>query len=304
MNTRIFARILAAASVFVSSLSIASGWDYNFSHRCIATTGVPGDTNYYADRSGCPVAGAPNASPPSRWQIAVETENLPGVSCAGAVNRSLMINGSGSPVKLEWLPHYSDIGQNWSVHLLVDQSTYAIPASCKGANTWTWYAIQDNTGGGGGPLPNGDVVESSHIINYSHFEQSSNDGSRLIAGATFFYNNKAHFIEIDLTSQNYAYPSIPNSPGLLQHRTLQDGSEYVAISGPLFGVTITQGVDSNVYIPWYRILNTVINNHWFADWSVAPGNRGLIATGTVMLAVEVRNKAIASAWHTNFRIGP
>lgn len=295
---------VAALSAGAPGVVVASGWDYNLKYRCVATTGSPGDTNYYDERAGCPNQGTPSSPPPKRWQVAVETENVPGVSCAGVVNRSLMINGPGSPIKLEWLQHNSDIGPNWAVHMLVDQSTYTIPASCSGANTWTWFAFQDNTGGGGGPFPNGAIVESSHTINYSHFEQSSNDGSRLIAGATFFYNNKAHFIEIDVASHNYSYPPIPNSPGLLQRRTLGDGSEYIVISGPSFGVTVTPSVDSVVYIPWYSILNTVLNNHWFEDWSVAPTNRGLIETGTIMLAVEVRNKAIASAWHTNFRVGP
>lgn len=293
---------IALVTSLSSTPSVAGGWDYNLTHRCVATTGNPGDPNYYEERTGCPDQGVPEAPPPRRWQVAVQTESTYGNSCVGPNTRSHLINGAGSPVKLEWLQHASDLGPNWTIRMLVDQSTYTLPASC-GPDTWTWFSFQDHNDGGGGPLPNGAVIASSHAINYSSYEPSSNDGSRLIASAMFWYNQKAHFIDIDIASKNYTYPPV-NSPGLLLQKTLVDGSEYVVLDGPSFGVTVTPNADSFVYIPWYSILQTVLNNHWFPDWSAAPADRSAIATGTVELAVEVRNRAIASAWHTNFRIAP
>ncbi len=274
----------------------AAGWDNNLTRRCVSTTGHDGDLNYFQDTTGCPEPGSP---PPNRWLVGVQTENAEGgQSCVGVNNRSELINSGGSngPIVLNWLAHQSDIGPNWSVNMVVDQYYNAVP--CLGANVWTWYVFQDNTGAGGGPFPNANIVASSHVINYSQYVRSSNDGSRMIAMATFFWEGKAHTIEIDLASINQTYTS--STPGLLVSKRLPDGAEYIVMDGAYWGVTTTPGVDTFVYIPWYRLVQSAVENGWFTgapDLSQAP-------TGAVGLAIEVRNKALANVWFTNFRVGP
>lgn len=307
MQTSVWTTFAVAIVAGLSSApSHAGGWDYNLTHRCVATTGNPGDTNYYDDRSGCPVPGALTAPPPNHWEIAVETENNLGVSCVGPTNRSLPINVAGSPVTLAWQSHSSDIGPNWTVHMQVDQSANPIPASCaSGGDTYTYYVFQDDaaSSGGGGPLPNGAAVASSHVVNYSDYEPSGSDGTRFVATATFWYHGTQHEIDINMASTNFGYT--PSSNGLLVSKTVPTtGMQWVVLDGQYFGVTASPNTDSFVYIPWNSILDTVIKNNWFPDSAYAPADRSQIATGSIGVAVEVKNHAVASLWHTNFRVAP
>ena len=291
MNKRLRSALAGSVLFLAGSVAFGAGWDNNLQIRCAATTGVPGDTFYYQDSTQC--AAALPYTP--HWQLAVQSESSLSASCPGPSNRSYPINGAGSPVRLAWMSHTSDVGPNWSVNLLVDQWTYPPNPGC-GSPVWTWFSFQNVPGLTGFPLPSPATLATSHVINYTHWEPTLNDGTRLIAGGQFYWGNKWHFIEVNLHHANYGYPA-NHPPGLLLSQTLPAGEEFIILDGPYWGVTVTQGVDSFVYIPWYHLVNSAIARGWLSPISGSP------STGAVHLAVEVKDRAVANLWQTNFRMG-
>lgn len=297
---------IALLLALLATPAFSSGWDYNLTKQCASTTGAPGQVNYYSIRNQCP-AGPVGLPPPKYWQLGVQVENqeipnsINGQACTGTNSRSEQINGQNSPVTLAWFPHSSNIGPNHTVNMKIDRSTYPPPASCAGTpNVWTWFAFQDNAGEGGGPLPSTTTAESSHVVNFSYYLPGPNDGVRLIASATFYWNNVPHTMEIDVTSVNYGYTQ--NDQGLLTKKTQANGAEYIVLHGPTVGVSIPAGpvgVDTLIYIPWNNMLELAFQRNWF----VRPAANVPRATSTIGIAVEVRNRAVADLYHTDFRIG-
>lgn len=277
------------ACVFVCILinaAFAAGWDSNLTKRCAKTTGATSSTNYYHDSMQCDISG-------EKWTLAVESEAGLGMSCPGPVNQSYLINGSKSPISLNWINHISERGPNWTVDMKVDH--ISSPPTCAGP-IWTWFAFMDHVNHGGGPLPAPHQVTSSHMINYSHWAPSSSGGARLIAGAQFWWGGNSHLVEIHLAQLNWgkAHPH----PGVIQRMLLPDGTEYIALYGDYWGVSVTPGIEKSINIPWNTLINQIISNGWFSSIS------GSAATSAIFLAIEVKDHAIAELWHTNFRIQP
>jgi hypothetical protein len=137
-------------------------------------------------------------------------------------------------------------------------------------------------------------------VNFSYYLPGANDGVRLIASATFYWNNKPHTIEIDVLSANYGYTQ--NNQGLLTKKVQADGAEYIVLDGPTVEVAIPSGpvgVDTLIYVPWNNILELAFQNNWLAR----PAAGVPRATSSIGLAVEVRNRGVADLYHTDFRIG-
>lgn len=278
---------------------MAAGWDYNLTKQCASTTGTPGLPNYYSITPQC---SPPSGTPTKYWQLGIQTENTLGATCiSGATNgRTDLVNGTNSPIRLNWLTHNSDIGQNWAVNMKIDRSSYPPPPSCTGT-VWTWFAFQDNASQGGGPLPSITSLESSHRLNFSYYlPNSASDGARLIASAVFFWGGVSHQIEIDLFSINYGYPA-PTQPGLLNKVNYANGNEYIVLDGAYFGATVPANTtaDTTVWIPWYQILQQAVSRGWL---STPPTGQGNSSTISVNISIETKNRAIADLYHTNFRI--
>ena len=229
------------------------------------------------------------------WQVGVENESYGGASCPGPASRSFVINGDGSPVRLGWSHHNSDVGPNWSVNMVVDRTSPYIPGNC-GSPSWTWFSFQDqpHPWTGEGELPTATTLATSHVISYSHWEATPNDATRLIAGAQFTWGGRDHVVEIDLTSANYNYAPT-GSPGLLLRHSLPNG-EFIILDGRYWGLYRQQYVDTLLYIPWANLVWEAVHRGWLQDYA------GTVPrTTTVHLAVEVKDRALANLWHTNFR---
>lgn len=280
--------IVAGATLCISTSSaFAGGWDYNLTTRCISTPWF-GQANYYQDDAGCP--GALPYAP--HWQIGVQSESSLGVSCTGAPGgQTLLINDLYGPVKLGWT--WNPSAQNWSVNMVVNQSQN--PAPCSGT-VWTWFSFQDQTS----YLPEAHSLESSHVVYYTHWEPTANDGTRLFAGAHFKWNDKDHFVEVNLNHVNYGYPAA-HPYGLLLSHGLADGSDFIILDGAAFNLHVQEGVQTQLYIPWWYLIQVASWNGWFS--SPLPTTYD-VATKTVHLGVEVKDRAIANLWHTSFRIAP
>lgn len=265
-----------------------AGWDSNMTKRCAKTTKLPASSNYYQDILEC-------TAPNQNWTLAVESESSLGASCPGPVNQSYLINGAGSPVTINWIKHFSELGVNWTIDMKVDHITYPTAPACTGP-VWTWFAFMDHVNHGGGPLPDPRLVSTSHILSYAQWAASASDGSRLIAGAQFWWGGKSHLIEIHLAQLNWGKDHA--HPGVIQSKILPDGTEYVALLGSYWGLSVTPGTEKAISIPWNSLIAQVVSNGWFSPIS------GSAATSALFVAIEVKDRAIAELWHTNFRVFP
>lgn len=260
------------------------GQDFNLTHRCVRTVCDPSSPYYYEDKTGC--------NSPSSWLIAVESEASLGASCPGPVNCSFLINGPQSPVTIEWFPHKSDCGDNWTVHMLVDHSKY--PSPCSG-DYWTWFAFMDHQQTGGGPYPPAIDTISHHTLNFSSYTPTLDTSARVFIGGQWWWKGKARMIEFNLNLQQWG--DADPHPGLIVRFDTPD-FEFLALDASYWGLNIIQGQDTAVEIPWGRILQDAVGFGWFtppSSWSDA-------IPMAYFIGVEVKNKGIASLWHTDFRI--
>lgn len=260
------------------------GVDYNLTRRCAMTTS--GEGNVYVE-PGCP--GGPN------WTLAVESERVAGVSSPGPVTRSFLINGPDSPATIAWYPHESDLGPNWTVNLKVDHATYPHPS---GEGYFTWLAMMDHVGYGGGPLPGPAQLRTSHMVSYAQWDPTQEDASRLVFGAQAHWNGMAHLIEVNVRSGNWgdAHPH----PGVILASSdwFGDGSmEYVALDGAYWGLTVTPGAGAQPLVfDWSSLFAEAIAQGWLLPMTEPS------ATTAVYVSVEVKNRAVADLWHTDFRV--
>ncbi|MGC9044726.1 MAG: DUF7107 domain-containing protein [Myxococcota bacterium] len=260
------------------------GYDFNLTKRCIKTVCDNSSPYYFEDVSQCDSS--------SSWLIAVESEASLGASCPGPANCSFKINAQDSPVSLEWMPHSGKCGDNYSVHMLVDHS--AFPSSCQG-DYWTWFAFMDHTQTGGGPYPHITKAVSHHMLNYNDFTPTPDSSARVFIGAQWWYKGKARTIEFNLFLSQWG--DADPHPGLIVKFDLPD-LEFIALDASYWNMNIQKGVDTEVNIPWITILQDAIKNGWLAD----PGSWDNVVTMSYFIGVEVKNRGIASLWHTDFRI--
>lgn len=162
-----------------------SGWNYDLSRQCVATTGSADDENYWADAAQC-----------RRYTVVVENENTPQASCPGPANRSLPISKDGEgPIIVDQFPHESEIGPNFTVHQKVDFASWNNPC---GPGYYAYLGFADMTEA----LPNPFLALASHLVSYGHW--APNGSVRLLAGIQGFWNNKAHILEVNLASVNWS----------------------------------------------------------------------------------------------------
>ncbi len=267
-----------------------SGWDYNLAKRCVKSTN-PSAANYFADAYQCTSDG-------KRWTIAVQSEQTLGVSCPGPVTQSFGINVPGSPVTLNWLPHTDEFGRtNWSINLKTDLAGNTHPC---GANYFTWFMLMDHAGSGGGPLPLPDRVKFSATVNFNDYVP--NGATRAIALWQGFWNGKSHSIEMSMQGSNWG-DNYPDDPKIIDVKTT-DTMNFIAISGPAYGVQLPKQVDTRVDIAWNSIIQDLVNKGLLP----APaGGWGNSATTAVGMGHEVHNfspnfAVVGDIWFTNFRI--
>ena len=281
-----------ALSIPSSSAFAGSGWDYDLHTRCAASP-WPNKTNYYTAATQC--AGALPGAP--HWQLGVQTEGTLGQSCTGdTAGQSFLIfdqdnpvNDPNSPARIHWV--YNQSTQTWSVNMWVDQSSH--PVTCPGSSSvWTWFSFQDQTSN----LPKAHALEASNVIYYTHWETTPNDATRLFAGAQLNWGGKDRFVEVNLNHVNYGYPPAHPYGLLLSYRT--GTSDFIILDGAAFGLHVQEGVQTQLYIPWWYLVQVASDNGWFSS-PIPPGD---VTTGTVHLGIEVKDRAIANLWHSNFRI--
>jgi hypothetical protein len=231
----------------------------------------------------------------ARWNVIVESEKSAGVSAPGPANRSFPINTPGSPVSIDWLPHTSDMGSNWSVHLKVDQHTYPHP---NGSGYFTYMGMQDHVDLNGGPLPDPAHLQSDHVISYDQWTPGSDDAARMLVGAQFYWGGKSHILEIILASSQWGDGHPDPEAIFVKSDWYGDGSaEYVVLNGAAFGLVATPGQASAVSIPWATLLARVIAKGWFTPIGTLPS-----VTQAVYIGIEAKNQSVADVWNTNFRI--
>lgn len=267
-----------------SKADTAAGWNYNLTKRCARTPDKSGK-NYYQDLQQC----GKNAK--RHWSLVVQAETQMGRNCvsSGVNTQSYRINGPKSPVTLRWTPHKSQIGTNWSVYQKVD-TTHAM--ACKGQ--YTFFGFYDDIAHGGGPLPNLMNLRSYHSLAYKHFARGDGE-ARLTIGAQVFWGGKAHILEIFPSRIGYkANPGFPS--GVLQ--SIHTASvEYVIIDDS-WGIKMSpNGATTSVHVDWTDLYYKMIRLKMFS-----PPGQAETATQSVYVAVETRNKAIASMWQTDFRV--
>lgn len=262
-----------------------SGWDYDLKKQSAATTGNPGDANYFASTAQRDASG-------KRWTLVVQSEQGPGGSSPGPANRSFLINGPNSPVTLSWIPHTSDFGSNWTTRLKVDHSSYPHPS---GSGYFTFFGFMDHADLGGGPLPVPNQLISSHVVYYTQWAPSASDGSRLIFGAQFWWNGKAHILEINGASANWG-DSHPDPAALLVRKDWTPDMEFVLLNGPSWGITVPTGTNHTQFVNWKGILAQGISRGWFSPIS------GGTMTQSVYTGIEVKNRGVNDLYQTNFRI--
>jgi len=260
------------------------GQDYNLTRRCARSVCDKSSQYYYEDTTECTTQ--------SSWLIAVESEASLGASCPGPTNCSFVINGPQSPVTLEWLPHKSECGDNWTVHMLVDHSTY--PSPCSG-DYWTWFAFMDHQQTGGGPYPPPLNTVSHHTLNFSAYTPSQDASARVFIGGQWWWGGKSRMIEFNLNLQQWG--DADPHPGLIVKFETPE-FEFLALDASYWGLNIIQGQDTTVEIPWAKILQDAVSFGWFA----APSSWAEVIPMAYFIGTEVKNKGIASLWHTDFRI--
>lgn len=132
----------AGAGTSPSNPPPAWGVDSGLKRQCIRTT-TPDALNFFSDAADCPGSAYPFRN---YWTTAVETESSEAILCAGEVNQSFLINGSGSPVSETWT---GNSVTGYTVELKTDFTNVANPCPPR---SWTWVPLMDNIVGGG-PLP-------------------------------------------------------------------------------------------------------------------------------------------------------
>lgn len=284
---------ITLAGAFTGGAKLAhaqpTGWDYDLRKKC-AKTSSPGQANYFEVTDQCLNY--------KRWTLVVESGNEPTGTCPPPATQSFLINGPNSPVTMQWFPHTSDLGPNWTVNMKVDH--YNHPHPC-GSGFFTFFGFMDQADLGGGPLPIPSELISSHLLAYNQWAPSSSDEVRLILGAQSFWNGKAHILEINAAQVNWgdAHPH----PGVLSvsHNWGPNGDEFVTLYGPYWGISVPPGGGAVTrFVDWKGLIRLAADNGWFtppASWTATH-----TATTAVYVGVEVKNRGVGELWHTNFRI--
>ena len=270
------------------------GWDPGLTRRCLTTTGSPGDENYFEVLTDC-IDGDLSKG---QYLVAVESENGPGWSCPGPINRSLLINDPEGPVSLDFVESSSTL----SVDMKVDQNTY-FDQVC-GEDYFTWFAFIEHGQVNGGPFPPARSLITHHVINFAQWTPYQTDATRVTLGAEFFWDGITHMVDVFISSSNWG-DAVPDDPCVRFAQRWTDDLEYVSVDGSCFGLTS----DSSLR-PFTRSQDVVLDAHWGAllDYCInnayltAPSNWVQTAVQDVFLAIEVKGHAVAELWHRDFRI--
>lgn len=260
------------------------GWDFNLTRRCARTVCEDSSPYYFEDTAQCVSA--------SSWLVAVESEASLGASCPGPANCSFLINGPDSPVRLEWHEHAGECGPNWTVHMLVDHSAY--PSPCAG-DYWTWFAFMDHDQTGGGPYPPALNTTTHHLLNYSDYTSQANSSARVFIGGQWWWGGKARAIEFNLALSQWG--DADPHPGLIV-RFDTPAFEFLALDATYWNLQISKNVDTGVDIPWGQILQDTVASGWLES----PSSWNEVSSMAYFVGIEVKNRAIASLWHSDFRI--
>ncbi len=259
------------------------GWDYNLTRRCVRSP-VAGGLNYYEDATECP-------APDRHWLVAVQAEKTLQSSCAGIATQSLPINAGGA-LTLAWTPHTDEFGRpNWLVTMLSDFVNHAHPC---GANTWTWYAVQDHWGQGGGPLPKPHELVFRASLWYDDWAPSG--AARVSAMFSGGWDGHGVIVEVDLASRNWddAYPGVPD---IVQTANIP-AFQWVEMDGTAMGLGIPRQQDTPITIRWDQIIPDLVARGYLIGpqngWSTA-------ATSSCTLSTEVRNDSQSNAVSAELR---
>lgn len=271
---------------YADAATALAGWDYDLTRRCARTTGANGDANYYEDATQCDSA--------QHWTLVVESETAPAQSCPGPLNRSFPINAPGSPIQLDWIPHQSDLGANWTAAMKVDQVTS--PSPC-GPGLFTYFGMLDHIDLGGGPLPGPTSLIASHVVVYDDWAPTEDTAARLVVGATFYWGGKAHWLEISPTRTPTWGDGDPH-PGIVIASKAwgTPDVEFVLLDGPFWGIDVTRGASSFLFIDWAGYIDEMIRLGYFDPIGDLPS-----VTQSVYIGVEVKGPAVANLYQTNFR---
>jgi hypothetical protein len=238
------------------------GVDDGIKKQCIRTVS-PGQPNFYFDDVDCPGPSYPTSG---YWTTAVETETSGGL-CVGAVDQSLPINDTGTPVSETWTGSSST---GYSVELKTDYTNIANPCAPK---TWTWVPLMDNWVGGG-PLPAPDHLVTQFNATFNRGLPAGSGATRAFAGALAQWDvagaNGAPVLAVFEVEVNFyidqpewgVQPGQP--PDVIAFRTDTSATPpfyYVALDGSKLFAPITAQISKETLITvnWAAVFQHVVD---------------------------------------------
>jgi hypothetical protein len=259
------------------------GWDYSLTKRCIKTI-RPNAANYYEDTAQCSSSG-------KSWSAYVQSENAQGKTDPEPKNQSFMINGSGSPVVVNWKK--TEEG-NWAVNLHTDLSAITHPG---GKDHWTQFYVADEAG----PFPSPDKTILDATVNYNDFV--SNGATRAFARWEGFWDEKSHIVQLDFSLNKWG-DAHPDKDIVVVIDDKVDGKarEIVHMDGAALGINVSKERDAMLHIDWYRIIQNLIDRGLLDKPKSKAWTTKSIGLGTEVENHTAREAAITSLWISDFRI--
>jgi hypothetical protein len=272
-NQAVWRRGLPAAAALIL---VAAGWDPGLQMRCVASP-HPDQENYYEYTRDC--------YDHRRWLVAVHSGNGTGTSCPGPAAQSFPINAEGSPASLGWKPS----GEGWAVTLTTD---FAGAHPC-GDGYWTWFMFQDHERYHGGPFPRPDQLLVRAVVNYH--DTVSGGSAKGIARWQGWWDGRGRVVELVFASEGLG-DNYPNDPLVIQY--LDGGQQYVLVDGAAMRITASEGVTTQLTVPWRRVIERLVRKGYLdtpSSWAETK------STG-VGLGHEVKGNQEASLWFADFRV--
>lgn len=214
---------------------------------------------------------------PNGLLLPVQSEARLREACPEPVNESFTPNAEGSPITYE-------MPSPGVHHLKSDFASVAHPCDRnEWVGHWTWSVVMSHVNHGGTQMPRPrDFVLAFRGWYKDWLPKAS---ARAIIGAQFFWNGKAHMVEV-CTLSNWGDAFLDN-PLVVQYWVLDD-LEYVAVDASLYNVGFVRDQECDIRIEFGGILDDLIA----ADAMTAPDDWDQTATMAWFVGIEQHNHCV------------